>query len=99
MSNKDDKTQSESRPEVSPKRIEKRSLSTAQHTDILGIGNDSKQSGGVRLKTASISTAQHTDVLASGNDSKQKNGGNQSSGGSDNVSSSQSEAKGSGEKS
>ena len=99
MSNKGDKTQSESRPRIFPKRIEKRSLSTAQHTDILAHGSDSKQSGDLRLGTASISTAQHTDILAHGSDSKQKSGGNQSGGGSDNGSSSQSDAKGSGGKS
>ena len=98
MSNKDDKTQSESRTGVSPKRIEKRSLSTAQHTNILAHGNDSKQSGDIRIGTASISTSQHTDILAKANDSKQS-GGNQSGSGSDNGSSSQSEAKGSGGKS
>ena len=97
MSNKDDKTQSESRTGVSPKRIEKRSLSTAQHTNILAHGNDSKQSGDI-YSAGSISTSQHTAILAKANDSKQS-GGNQSDGGSDNGSSSQSEAKGSGGKS
>ena len=98
MSNKDGKTQSESRPGVSPERIEKRSLSTAQHTNTLGSGKGSKQSGGGRAKTAARSTTQHTNTLGSGKGSKQS-GVNKSDGGSDNSSSSQSGDKGSGGKS
>ena len=44
MSN-DNKTQGESRPGV-PTEQAKKSLSTSQHTNILGSGNSGKQSGG-----------------------------------------------------